>query len=129
MNQLHAVIVDDRPDNAGVLGELLELEGVSHTAVYNPLRLEAALQKLNQVDVFFLDLEMPGMDGYAVYDLLKTHARFASAPVVAYTVHNSEINTAYQMGFHSFLGKPLDADLFPDQLTRILHGERVWAAG
>jgi hypothetical protein len=46
---------------------------------------------------------------------------------VAYTVHVSEINTVYQMGFHSFLGKPLDSDLFPDQLARILRGERVWA--
>jgi len=128
MSQHHAVIIDDRPDNASILAELLEVEGIGQTSVYNPLKLEATLQKLNHVDVFFLDLEMPGMDGYAVYDLLKTYPRFARVPVVAYTVHTSEINTAYQMGFHSFLGKPLDADVFPDQLHRILSGERVWSA-
>lgn len=127
MVQPHAVVVDDRPDNAGVLAELLALEGVTCTQIYNPFKVENALQNLDHVEVFFLDLEMPGMDGYALYDTLKDDSRFHGAPVVAYTVHVSEINTVYQMGFHSFLGKPLDSDLFPDQLARILRGERVWA--
>src|SRR5512145_123827 len=120
----HAIVIDDRPDNAGVLAELLTLENVSHLEIFDPLKLEAVLQTTPRVDVFFLDLEMPGLDGYSVLTMLKNHPRFQTVPVVAYTVHNSEINTAYEMGFHSFLGKPLDADSFPDQLTRILQGER-----
>jgi hypothetical protein len=44
-----------------------------------------------------------------------------------YSVHASEINRARDMGFHSCLGKPLNADDFPEQLARILRGERVWA--
>ena len=43
-----------------------------------------------------------------------------------YTVHVSEIGVARDLGFHSFLGKPLDVDKFPEQLKRILNDEPVW---
>lgn len=47
-------------------------------------------------------------------------------PIVAYSVHVSEIEIARRAGFDGFLGKPLDADRFSDQLRRILSGEQVW---
>jgi DNA-binding NarL/FixJ family response regulator len=59
--------------------------------------------------------------------MLKSYEYLGRVPVVAYTVHVSEINRAYQLGFHSFIGKPIDPDKFPDQLARILRGEPVWA--
>jgi CheY-like chemotaxis protein len=79
------------------------------------------------VDVVFLDLEMPDIDGYAVLEILKSDNRFDTVPIVAHTVHFGEINNAQHVGFHSFLGKPLNIDRFPDQLARILIGEHVWA--
>jgi two-component system cell cycle response regulator DivK len=36
------------------------------------------------------------------------------------------MNKARASGFDGFLGKPLDADRFPDQIRRILAGEPVW---
>jgi CheY-like chemotaxis protein len=84
------------------------------------------LNELAAIDVVFLDLEMPGANGYQVLEKLRADPRFQSVPVVAYTVHVSEISVAHEQGFHSFLGKPLDADRFPDQLARILSGESVW---
>jgi CheY-like chemotaxis protein len=92
----------------------------------NPGKLTAVLAKDTDFDVIFLDLEMPGVHGYKILDSLQANSDLRSAPVVAYTVHVSEINDAKNQGFHSFLGKPLNADLFPEQLSRILMGERVW---
>lgn len=126
MSAIHALILDDNPNNLGILAELLTLEGASVTTVQNPLKLGPALASVEHLDVIFLDLEMPGMDGYEVLEQLKANPQWEGVPVVAYTVHVSEINVARQLGFHSFLGKPLDADLFPEQLARILQGERVW---
>jgi CheY-like chemotaxis protein len=122
----HALIIDDNGKNIDVLARLLGMQGVNSTPVPKPVQLAAVLQEIDDVDIVFLDLEMPGMDGYEVFDKLKTDARFQSVPIVAYTVHVSEIMVAHQQGFHSFLGKPLDADKFPDQLARILHGQPVW---
>lgn len=126
MNQEHALIIDDNARNVDVLARLLRAEGVSSTQVTNPNQLEDAVSNLDQVNVVFLDLELPGITGYQILAWLKSDPRFQSVPVVAYTVHTSEINVAYQQGFDGFLGKPIRYDRFPSQLRRILQGEEVW---
>lgn len=124
----HALIIDDNAGNAKVLARLLSIQSITSTHVNDPINLDEALSHETQVDVIFLDLEMPHLNGYEVLDKLKLDARLEGVPVVACTVHTSEINTARQLGFHSFLAKPLNVDRFPDQLARILKGERVWVA-
>jgi two-component system cell cycle response regulator DivK len=48
--------------------------------------------------------------------------------VVAVTAEASQeqIKKARESGFDGFLGKPLDPDLFPDQIQRILSNQPVW---
>jgi len=124
MSQTHALVIDDNAQNLRVLTQLLSKQGVTSTEVLNPAKLQNILPTLKQVDVVFLDLEMPGVDGYSVKELLRAH--LGNTPIVAYTVHVSEINTVQQLGFDGFLGKPLDGARFPGQLARILRGEPVW---
>lgn len=123
----HALVIDDNDDNLYVLSELLSMNGVQSYTLRRSIELLTFLQNIERLDVVFLDLEMPRMNGYEVLTSLKQHPRFGNVPVVAYTVHLSEVAVAQQIGFHSFLGKPLDADKFPDQLARILNGEPVWS--
>jgi CheY-like chemotaxis protein len=73
----------------------------------------------------FLDLEMPSLDGYQVFDFLRCQVGM-TVPIVACTVHISEAKTARNLGFDSFLAKPLNADIFPEQFRKIMSGERVW---
>jgi two-component system cell cycle response regulator DivK len=127
VNQPHALIIDDNAKNMNVLARLLSEQGVSNTQVAHPRHLEAALETAGEVDIVFLDIEMPGMSGYDVLERLRLYDHLGGVPVVAYTVHVSEINRAHELGFHSFLGKPLDPDKFPSQLACILRGEPVWA--
>lgn len=122
-----ALVIDDNDDNLYVLSELLSMNGVQSYTLRRSLELLTFLQSIERLDVVFLDLEMPRMNGYEVLTSLKQHPRFGHVPVVAYTVHLSEVTVAQQIGFHSFLGKPIDADKFPDQLARILNGEPVWS--
>jgi len=126
MSKAHALVIDDNMKNVNVLAGLLSLEDVSSSLVTDPRRLDATLGGLTQVDVVFLDLEMPGLNGFDVLEKLHRTPQFENVPIVAYTVHTSEIDVVAQHGFHSFLGKPLDPDKFPEQLSRILQGERVW---
>lgn len=126
MSQTHALLIDDNLKNLGVLAKLLSMEGARYTQVQKPREVANLLGQIDAVDVIFLDLEMPEVNGYEVLRLIKANSRFQSVPVVAYTVHVSEINTAQEMGFDGFLAKPLDSDRFPDQLNRILNGEPVW---
>ena len=124
MTQTHALVIDDNTQNLRVLAQLLSKQGVTSTEVANPTKLANLLPTLDHVDVVFLDLEMPGLDGYHVKDMLRS--QMGSTPIIAYTVHVSEMNAVRELGFDGFLGKPLDNARFPDQLARILNGEPVW---
>ena len=125
MNALHALLIDDDENNLGVLTELLAIEGIVSTSVDNPSKLMPILSELKQIDLIFLDLEMPNSDGYHVLDILRRELG-SEIRVIACTVHASEINKARELGFHSFLCKPLDLDRFPVQLKAILRNERIW---
>jgi CheY-like chemotaxis protein len=125
MANLHALIIDDDAYSLHVMERLLDQEDISYTAVADPTLLEGILQTLEKVDVVFLDLEMPKLDGYEVLALLKKHIE-PKVPIVACTVHTAEISNTRRQGFFSFVAKPLDLDRFSDQLHRILSGNPVW---
>lgn len=123
---IQAMVVDDNTKNRQILAKMLAAEGAETIEVPRPIMLEPMLEEIEGLDVIFLDLEMPGLNGYEVLEIIKANPRFSEVPVVAYTVHVSEITVAHKLGFHSFLGKPLNMEKFPDQLARILAGEHVW---
>ena len=121
----HALIIDDDVLNLEVIGRLLDLEGITWTKAQDAQQIKSAVAASSQPDLVFLDLEMPQMDGYEAFHLLQ-NALGSDVPIVACTVHTSEINVVREVGFHSFLAKPLDQRLFPQQVKQILQGESVW---
>jgi CheY-like chemotaxis protein len=124
---IHALVIDDDAMNLEVLGRILSAEGATYTTVQDPTRIEAALNAVKRVDVVFLDLEMPKMDGYKAFTLLKSRLR-DDVPIVACTVHLNEIDNARHLGFAGFVGKPIDRKRFTNQLQRILNNQPVWEA-
>ncbi len=121
----HVLIIDDDEVNVDILVRLLEPMNVSSTIVLEPQHIETALQDSPLLDMVFLDLEMPVLDGYEVFAELKDRYGLTT-PIIAYTVHTSESANAARLGFDGFIAKPLDADQFPALFQRLLNGERVW---
>jgi CheY-like chemotaxis protein len=125
MTKAHALIIDDNETGIKVLTEMLSALDISYVALQDPTDLEGRLEVLSQVDVIFLDLEMPKIDGYEMLRILKDDLRLV-CPIIAYSVNTSEMSTAREIGFDGFLGKPLRMNRFPGQVERILRGEPVW---
>lgn len=123
----HAVLIDDNEMGLKVLANLLDIAGVSYTQIQRPTEAKAVLKSLPEIDVIFLDLEMPVINGYEMLQLIKGELGI-QAPVIACTVHTSEIQEARELGFDGFLGKPLRMQQFPQQLANILNGVPVWVA-
>lgn len=127
MSTPYAILIDDDANNLEVLAQLLHRAGLASQPVLKVADLSGVLQGLRTAPaVIFLDLEMPGANGYDVLTALKADGRFVQTPIIACTVHTNEIHTAYEFGFSGFIPKPLDSLRFPDQLARILNGESVW---
>jgi CheY-like chemotaxis protein len=119
-------VIDDSPSNADVLAMLLQAEGVECTTLLSFGQFHQTLDALERVDVIFLDLEIPPHDYRDMLRALKSEPRLSNVPVVAYTVHISEIEEARRIGFDGFLGKPIRASEFPRHLRDILAGRPVW---
>ncbi len=127
VTNIHALVIDDSTTDQVVLSRFLSLENAQITQIYDPSNLDDTLQDLAEVDIIFVDLEMPNLNGYQVLSIL-TEYFGNDVPIVACTVHTSEVSTAKEQGFHSFLAKPLNADRFSTSLHQILNGKSVWEA-
>ena len=90
---------------------------------------ESRLEGLSKKpDVIFLDIHMEPLDGFAMLDLIRRSEVYHSAQVVALTasVMNEEVRRLKEAGFDGVIAKPINYDIFPAVLERILNGEQVW---
>lgn len=79
-------------------------------------------------DVIFLDVQMTPHDGYEMLNILRGHARFAQATIIAMTanVMSHDVDKLRRAGFNGLIGKPVLKESFPDLVQRVLAGEAIW---
>jgi CheY-like chemotaxis protein len=73
-------------------------------------------------DLFLLDLNMPGTDGFDVLRWIRLHPGLQPLRIVVLTSsdHIRDVNQAYVLGANSFMLKPMDFQDFVE-LSRVLH--------
>jgi PAS domain S-box-containing protein len=104
----HVLVVDDNADAAASLAVLLRLEGhdtrVAHSG---PSALDEVEQR--RPDVVFLDIGMPGMDGYEVARRLRARHGDGALKLIALTGWGKEHDRARAQaaGFDHHLTKPV----------------------
>lgn len=102
------LIVDDIPSNIHVLRGAVQDMGELHFAMDGPSALEIVRQF--KPDVVLLDIEMPGMDGFAVCEAIKSAPHLADTCVIFVTSSERESTElqALRYGGVDFLQKPLN---------------------
>ena len=116
-----AIIADDEETGRLLLGESAEQVGLAPLMFDNGTEaLEAALGY--GAAIVLLDVEMPGLDGYAVCRRLRADPRFTSTPIVMVTGHedSAAIALAFEAGATDFIAKPVNWALLPRRLEYIL---------
>jgi signal transduction histidine kinase len=104
------LIVDDLPENLLALEALIKGEG---REVFKASSADEALSLLleHEFALAILDVQMPGMDGFALAELMRGTERTKNIPIVFVTAAGRELNYAfkgYESGAVDFLYKPLD---------------------
>ena len=106
--------IDDNPVNLKLIGQLLAKRPHIHLITAHTPGLGIQLALGRQPDLILLDINMPGMDGYQVLEVLKTYARTKSIPIIAVTA-NAVPRAAARggtTGLADYLTKPLDVGKF-----------------
>ncbi len=79
-------------------------------------------------DIIFLDIHMHPYNGFEMLKMLRNDSDYSHTMIIALTasVMNEEVAALETAGFDGTIAKPIDPDVFPKLLNRILGGERVW---
>ncbi len=116
MTVLRAVIVDDEPLGRQRVRALLEHE--PHVAVVAECADgEAAVDAVRRLapDLLFLDVQMPGMDGFAVLEALGDEL---AAQVVFVTAYDQYAVRAFEVRALDYLLKPVDPERLAEAVRR-----------
>lgn len=107
------LLIEDNEQNRYLATFLLEHAGcsVAH-AGSGPAGLERAAREV--FDLILLDIQLPGMDGYAVARALRAMPAATDTPIVAITSYAmaGDREKALAAGCTGYIEKPIDPDRF-----------------
>jgi len=115
------LLIEDNEQNRYLVTYLLEGRGHTVLAVETgPLGLELARQ--TPPDLILLDIQLPGMDGYAVARALKADPQLRHIPIIAATSYAmvGDREQAMAAGCDGYLEKPINPETFVTDVERFL---------
>ncbi|MDF0732016.1 hybrid sensor histidine kinase/response regulator [Pseudomonas entomophila] len=113
------LIVDDLPENLLALDALIQGEG---RQVHQAQSAEQALSLLleHEFALAILDVQMPGMNGFELAELMRGMEKTKNIPIVFVSAAGREMNYAfkgYESGAVDFLHKPLDTQAVKSKVS------------
>jgi PAS domain S-box-containing protein len=114
MSRAALLLVDDRPENLLALEAILEpLEHELVSAASGEEALRILLQR-DDFAVILLDVQMPGMDGFEVAEVIKQRERTRTIPIVFLTALSKDephVFRGYEIGAVDYVFKPFDREI------------------
>ena len=106
--------VEDNPSNLRLMQRIIATRtGLTLLDAPNA-ELGLAIAKAEQPDLILLDINLPGMDGFAALRQLRDDPATRSIPVIAITANAMarDVSKGEAAGFVDYLSKPLDVENF-----------------
>jgi CheY-like chemotaxis protein len=106
-----ALIIDDNRQMADSLAQIVNLFGVTTRTAYGPRSGMMSLQE-HIPDVIFLDINLPGVDGFEVLAYLRRLPETAQIPIIIITSDDQPetAQKARESGVLSLIVKPASVD-------------------
>ncbi len=121
----HIVLVDDDKDELFIFVEALSILGVSHKCTWAN-NGEQALSQLQYLvpDFIFLDINLPGMNGFQLLPKIRQDTKLAQVPVILYSngVDERTAEKYTALGATICLKKPDSVTLLAKALSSIIEG-------
>lgn len=119
------LLIEDNEQNRYLVTLLLENHGYQVTsAVDGPEGITAATTQA--FDLILLDIQLPGMDGYAVARTLRGEPCLCMTPIVAVTSYamTGDRENALAAGCNGYIEKPINPATFVAEASRFLRPAR-----
>jgi two-component system cell cycle response regulator DivK len=124
------LIVEDNVSNFILMARLLEHIGIQCEWKSSGYEVVEYANALPHIDLILMDIRLPYEDGYEALQKIRASKRLKDIPVLAVTAYagDEQMGRAKSAGFNGFLGKPLNPDLFSEQVRQMIAGEPVWVS-
>lgn len=118
------LLIDDVEENRVILTHRLEKEGFAVVTASNGKEGLEKLEKV-KVDLIFLDILMPVMDGHSFLKMIKADTRCSNIPIIIITAldDKGDVIKTMRAGACGYLTKPFSMDQIRAQLDFCLRGE------
>jgi two-component system, cell cycle response regulator DivK len=122
------LIVEDNIGNFMLIARMLSNYGARCEWKTSGYEVVEFAKTLLHLDLVLMDIHLPYEDGYAAMRKIRQSGSLKQIPIVAVTADTglNQMHNAQIAGFNGFIGKPLDPDRFPEQISRIFSNEPVW---
>jgi PAS domain S-box-containing protein len=118
---LHVLLAEDNPINRKLMLALLIKRGCEVTAVEDGLEA-LQLHKARNFDLIFMDVQMPGMDGFRATELIRQHEQTTGqhVAIVAMTANalKGDREQCLAVGMDDYLSKPIQRNELNDILDK-----------
>ena len=120
---INILVVDDEPRNLMVLESILDSPDYRLTKVQSGQ--EALMALLNQdFALLVLDIEMPGMNGWELAQIIKKRKKTEHIPIIFLTAHYAEdehVLQGYTAGAVDYLTKPVNSAILRSKVAVFVH--------
>ena len=113
------LMIEDNEQNRYLATFLLEKRGYEVVSAADGLQGVGLAEKIVP-DMILLDIQLPGMDGYAVARTLRKNPALCRIPIVAVTSYAMEGDREKTIaaGCSGYIEKPIDPDTFVTEIER-----------
>lgn len=120
------LLIEDNEQNRYLARFLLEARGY-RVEMEEDGRRGAARAEALMPDLILLDIQLPGMDGYAVARAIRSVAALRETPMIAVTSYAmvGDREKALESGCSGYLEKPIDPETFVRDVERIADRKSV----
>jgi CheY-like chemotaxis protein len=108
------LVVEDEPENRLFIGLMLRTEGFEVLEAEDGRAALELLESGTRPDIILLDVMMPELNGWEVFERLRAHPEWSRIPVVMLTAlaQRTDVERAVKLGVDGYLTKPFEpADL------------------
>jgi signal transduction histidine kinase/CheY-like chemotaxis protein len=121
-NKMKVLYIEDIPANVELVRRIFKhREEIKLLSASNALT-GIELAQSETPDLILMDIHMPGMDGLTAFKKLQTIKKTQNIPVIALTADamDVEVKKALDIGFKSYITKPIDVTKFLDAIGEVL---------
>ncbi len=120
--ELQILYIEDSPANMELMSKWFsQQENIKLLQARDP-KQGIELARAEIPDLILLDIHLPGMDGYEVFEILSRDTGTKAIPIIALSANamQTDIDKALKLGFKAYIVKPFKIEHLCKEINRVL---------